>query len=236
MDTEQTEPMTSVAEMTLAMHDDQITDGGDPERVLANAPERTDDFYVVPKVVYIFENYDQQLPLLTRIMIGASDLIRDYWMAIIAVVVGVVVVLASFGLSLPGKSSDADALNDALKPVYTQETIDGAAQAVAAIEAMGGEMQTAMVPGLAGMLGMTEAEVQGFLGENFPAVAAALGAMPDSLPRFNGVVDTFSANLDNYDTLRPVAFAPIIWTVILGSLIVAIAGGVTLYGRKGSDE
>ncbi len=39
--------------------------------------------YVVPKVVYIFENYDQQLPLLTRIMIGASDFIRDYWIAII---------------------------------------------------------------------------------------------------------------------------------------------------------
>ena len=39
--------------------------------------------YVVPKVVYIFENYDQQLPLLTRIMIGASDFIRDYWVALI---------------------------------------------------------------------------------------------------------------------------------------------------------
>jgi len=40
--------------------------------------------YVVPKVVYIFENYDQQLPLLTRIMIGASDFIRDYWFLLIA--------------------------------------------------------------------------------------------------------------------------------------------------------
>ena len=49
--------------------------------------------YVVPKVVYIFENYDQQLPLLTRIMIGASDFIRDYWLAIIGVVV-----LLYFGL------------------------------------------------------------------------------------------------------------------------------------------
>ena len=49
--------------------------------------------YVVPKVVYIFENYDQQLPLLTRIMIGASDFIRDYWLAIIGVVI-----LLYFGL------------------------------------------------------------------------------------------------------------------------------------------
>jgi len=46
--------------------------------------------YVVPKVVYIFENYDQQLPLLTRIMIGASDLIRDYWWAIAGGIAAVV--------------------------------------------------------------------------------------------------------------------------------------------------
>jgi len=46
--------------------------------------------YVVPKVVYIFENYDQQLPLLTRIMISSSDFIRGYWFAIIAVIVVII--------------------------------------------------------------------------------------------------------------------------------------------------
>ena len=49
--------------------------------------------YVVPKVVYIFENYNQQLPLLTRVMIASSDFIRDYWAALI-----VAVVAAFFGL------------------------------------------------------------------------------------------------------------------------------------------
>lgn len=49
--------------------------------------------YVVPKVVYIFENYDQQLPLLTRIMIATSDFIRDFWMGLI-----VFVVAAFFGI------------------------------------------------------------------------------------------------------------------------------------------
>ncbi|MBT8078669.1 MAG: type II secretion system inner membrane protein GspF [Gammaproteobacteria bacterium] len=47
--------------------------------------------YVVPKVVYIFENYGQELPLLTRIMITSSDIIRDYWIVIIAVI-GIVIV------------------------------------------------------------------------------------------------------------------------------------------------
>jgi len=152
--------------------------------------------------------------------------------ALAAVITGLVIVVGAFALSLPGKSADADALNDALKPVYTQETIDGAAGAVAAIEAMGAEMQSAMLPGLGEMLGLDAAEVQGFVGSQFPAVATALAAMPDAVPRFNGVVDTFSANLDNYETLRPVAFAPIIWTVIVGSLLVSIAAAVTLFGRR----
>ncbi|MFN7264344.1 MAG: aspartyl/glutamyl-tRNA amidotransferase subunit C [Phenylobacterium sp.] len=28
-----------------------VTEGGDPERILANAPRRAGDFFVVPKVV-----------------------------------------------------------------------------------------------------------------------------------------------------------------------------------------
>jgi general secretion pathway protein F len=51
--------------------------------------------YVVPKIVYVFENYDQQLPLLTRVMISASDIIRDYWAAMIVAAVAIVFGLRS---------------------------------------------------------------------------------------------------------------------------------------------
>ena len=46
--------------------------------------------YVVPKVVYIFENYDQALPVLTQIMIASSDFIRGYWLAMIIGIVAIV--------------------------------------------------------------------------------------------------------------------------------------------------
>jgi general secretion pathway protein F len=49
--------------------------------------------YVVPKVVYIFENYDQQLPLLTRIMITSSSFIRDYWFGLIMFVVAFIFIV-----------------------------------------------------------------------------------------------------------------------------------------------
>src|ERR1022692_1576344 len=35
--------------------------------------------YVVPQVVAVFESGHQELPLATRILIGASDLVRHYW-------------------------------------------------------------------------------------------------------------------------------------------------------------
>jgi general secretion pathway protein F len=47
--------------------------------------------YVVPKVVSIFENYGQELPILTRIMIASSDFIRNHWFAIIVGIIALVV-------------------------------------------------------------------------------------------------------------------------------------------------
>lgn len=44
-------PMTSAVETTLPQREDAVTDGGYPERVLANAPDRVLNFYTVPKVV-----------------------------------------------------------------------------------------------------------------------------------------------------------------------------------------
>jgi aspartyl-tRNA(Asn)/glutamyl-tRNA(Gln) amidotransferase subunit C len=45
------EPMTSVVTMKMKQRDDLVTDGGQPTKILANAPARDGDFFVVPKVV-----------------------------------------------------------------------------------------------------------------------------------------------------------------------------------------
>ena len=61
VDTSSVEPMTSVADLTLPMREDKVTEGGHPARVLANAPggavylesgnADAGGFFVVPKVV-----------------------------------------------------------------------------------------------------------------------------------------------------------------------------------------
>lgn len=51
VDVEGVEPMTSVTPMQLRRRDDVVTDGGYPEKVVANAPLTEDNFFMVPKVI-----------------------------------------------------------------------------------------------------------------------------------------------------------------------------------------
>ena len=52
VDIEGVEPMTSAVEgLSLPMREDVVTDGGDPERILKNAPKAEDGSFAVPKVV-----------------------------------------------------------------------------------------------------------------------------------------------------------------------------------------
>jgi general secretion pathway protein F len=58
--------------------------------------------YVVPQVVAVFESGHQELPLATRILIGASDLVRHYWVYGVIAIAGVL-----WGFSRWVKSPDA---------------------------------------------------------------------------------------------------------------------------------
>lgn len=152
--------------------------------------------------------------------------------AILAAVLGAALLIATFALSLPQKAADADELNDNLKPIYTQELIDGAQGSLAVVAAMGEEMQTKMLPDLAAQLGMSPDELNQFLGANFPATAAAMQSMPESLPRFEAFVGIFAVNLDNYETIQPVAFTPIIWVMVIGGLLILLAGGYCIIAKQ----
>jgi len=51
VDVEGVEPMTTAVQTPLPMREDEITDGGVREKVLANAPKSEEGFFVVPKSV-----------------------------------------------------------------------------------------------------------------------------------------------------------------------------------------
>lgn len=51
VDTTGVAPLMSVSQVTLPQREDVQNDGGYPEKILANAPEQQQGFFVVPKVV-----------------------------------------------------------------------------------------------------------------------------------------------------------------------------------------
>ena len=51
VDTADVPPMTSVVDMQLPRRQDVVTDGAYSEKVLSNAPDTEEGFFIVPKVV-----------------------------------------------------------------------------------------------------------------------------------------------------------------------------------------
>jgi len=51
LDTNNVEPLTSVAETTLKLRVDEVNSGNIREQVLKNSPDENEDFFVVPRVV-----------------------------------------------------------------------------------------------------------------------------------------------------------------------------------------
>ena len=51
LNTNKVEPLTSIAETTLKLRNDEIKSKNIREQILKNSPEENKDFFVVPKVV-----------------------------------------------------------------------------------------------------------------------------------------------------------------------------------------
>ena len=51
VNTDGVEPLTAVIDQKLRLRDDQVTDGGIRDAVLANAPDAQHGFFAVPKVI-----------------------------------------------------------------------------------------------------------------------------------------------------------------------------------------
>jgi type IV pilus assembly protein PilC len=59
--------------------------------------------YVVPKFMTFFENMEVELPLVTRMVIAASAFANRNWVLLLAIVVGAVLAVRSWGRTEPGR-------------------------------------------------------------------------------------------------------------------------------------
>ena len=170
------------------------------------------------------------------VIIGGLMLSGSRSAAIAALVVGLLAVAGTLVFSLIDKSNAADDMNEAFKPVYTEELVAQSQGALVVLGAMGEEMQTVMLPALAEQQGLTIEEMQGFMAETFPATTAVLQEMPAAMERFTGMVTAFDEQLENYDTIKDTALTPVAWTITIGGLVMALFGLWALLARRSEEE
>jgi hypothetical protein len=188
--------------------------------------------------------------------------------------VGVLLIAAPLAIGLPRKADGGQKMIDAFKPLMNQNNVDVTAEYyndvfvplgnvvpamsqenidtfngyVAGFEALGVDAQN-MVPALAGAMGMSEADVQAFMADQFPAMSATLQGLPQMQQDFSGLltlmddnvgifervpagldhykplVTTMQAEVGNYDKVASLPdFRLFTWFfVIPGAILVALA-------------
>lgn len=162
---------------------------------------------------------------LLSVGLGAWVWFRPRGSAIAVTVAGALLIAVPLALNMPHKADYADTMNANLEPVYNQELITQANASLTTLGAMGTQMQQAMMPDLAAQLEMSSEELNTFFSENFPATTAALAELPASLGRFQSLVGVFDQRLDDYETMQPVSFEPIVWFMIGGGAALFLLGG-----------
>lgn len=174
---------------------------------------------------------------LLSVGLGVWVWFRPSGSAIAVTVAGALLIGTPLALDMPHKASYADTMNENLKPVYNQELISQSTASLTTLGAMGAEMQQSMMPDLAAQLGMSSEELNTYFAANFPATTAALAELPASLGRFQNLVAVFDQRLDDYETMEPVSFEPIVWFMISGGAALFLLGGagIVITRRAGSD-
>jgi len=124
-------------------------------------------------------------------------------------------------------------MNTHLKPVYTAQLVSGAKQSLAGLSAMGTELQTKMLPGLASQLHLSQLQLTGYLAANFPALTASLASIPATLDRVGRMVNAFDHGLSDYHTAQGTSLLPLVWLLMAAGLLVAGIGGIALLQSQG---
>ena len=152
--------------------------------------------------------------------------------SLVAIALGALMIVGVFAFSLPSKTADADALNKAMKPYFTQTQIDQSRQAITGLTATSDELIGKVLPAVAAAQKVPEAQLTSQFAGQFPALTRALIGLPDATDKFNTLAATFERNLSNFNKVEPFHFAATTWALVAAGLLVMIGGAIPLLGSQ----
>jgi hypothetical protein len=170
-------------------------------------------------------------------------------------VIGVLMIVMPFAISLPSKASAGQKMLNAFHPVMQPANVKESVSfwhntfvplgpvATGSVAAAGEETQ--LFTGLSEELHMSPAQLQAFMGKNFPALSKMFASFPQLVPVFSQVgpglahykplVSTMSSQVQNYAAVDSLPnFNLFTWVfVVLGLLLVLFAlVGLGVFQRR----
>jgi hypothetical protein len=165
-------------------------------------------------------------------------------------IIGIVLIVMPFAMSMPGKAGAGQKMLDSFHPIMQADQVQKTADYYQIFTqlrpvAVGGQQAATEIPkliaGLAQQLKMTPAQVQQFLGSQFPAMAALLNGFPQLVPVFQNVppgldhfkplVDVMQANVTNYQKVYSLpSFRLFTWFFVIPGVLLVVFAGVPLVG------
>lgn len=177
---------------------------------------------------------------------------KSYWPIL---VIGVLLIAMPFAISLPSKASAGQRMLNSFHPMMQPASVQEAAllyhntfvplgQVATGGIAAAGET-TQLFAGLAQGLHMTPAQLQAFMGKNYPAMAKLLASFPAMVPIFKQVgpgltaylplVNTMQANVQNYAAIDSLPnFNLFTWFFVVPGLLIVLFAlmGLGLFERR----
>ena len=172
------------------------------------------------------------LPGILAVVLGAGGfVVRRRAVALLAAVLGIVVIATTLVISVPAKTRAADRLDDAFRPIFTVQSATQARGYVSVLQAMGKQLTNQALPGLAGLLKVTPQQLSADLATNFPTVAAGLQQLPGIVQRIDVLVTDVSTNIGNFrlaDSIptKGLATTNVEWQFAIPAALLVVAGAV----------
>jgi len=162
------------------------------------------------------------------IVIIGLGLARARITSAVAVGLGALMIIGVFAFSLPSKTADADALNKAMKPYFTQQQIDQSRQAMTSLNAMSQDLINKVLPAVAAAQHVPAAQLTTQFAGQFPALTRAVIALPDASVKVTELTAVFQRNLANFNKVSPFRFEAATWIVVAAGLLVMLGGALPL--------
>jgi hypothetical protein len=147
----------------------------------------------------------------------------------LTLLVGAYFVVLPFALSLFTRTSDAQKLNNYYRPLMSDQGIKQFGTNLKIVDDAAAELPAVVLPNLAHDLGMSQTQLQAYIAENYPHVAAFIAGTPKLLPLLNPATKAVLAQRKNFHDADqfPVANVPINYgpyALLVGSALLAGLG------------